>query len=93
MQESLTTSGCWCAMFYARGTISTGKMWGWNNKVAERDEKGLLSTALPPFLKDVMSLTIQETTDTAILGTGLFHPQNKVDLLCYFVPGFFAECR
>lgn len=40
-----------------------------------------------------MSLTSQVTVDIASLGNGLFHPLNKVDLLCYFVPRFLAECR
>lgn len=55
-------------------------------------EQQLLSIALSQSLKDIMSLTTQAIIDIAILGTGLFHPQNKVDP-CYFVPRFFAECR
>lgn len=84
-------AGCWYPVLQVRVGISTGKIQGCNNKVVERDEPGLLFTALSSYLKDSVSLTSQAAVDIAILGTGLFPPPNKVDLLCYFVPRFFAE--
>lgn len=92
-RHSCRLAGCRCPVLWVRVAISTAETWGWNNKGQRGDERGLLFTALLPSLKDSMSLTSQATVDIAILGTGLFHLQNKVDLLCYFVPRFFAECR